>query len=76
MPTQARTPQDHYQDAERLLAAAEETPASAVLLALTHAVLATVPRRSAPKRRNPQPRHSGSPANRWLFDDDTDGGQS
>jgi hypothetical protein len=70
-----RAQQEHYREAERLVAAAEssseQVTAGAVLLALVHAVLATVPRRSVPKRRGPQRRHGAAA---WLFDD-TDGGQ-
>jgi hypothetical protein len=77
MPTQPRTAQQHYADAERLLAAAESTgtdPRIAAVAALTgigHALLAAAPRRA---RRTPTPpaRHtgSGSPTNRWLYGDD------
>lgn len=54
MSSPSRLPSEHYQSAERLLAATEETPASAPLLALAHAVLATVPRKALRGRHTRQ----------------------
>jgi MYXO-CTERM domain-containing protein len=73
MPTQPRSPSDHYQSAERLIAAAPETPESAGLLAL--AVLALAPRRARRvERHTPPPTGGSSPSQRWLFGtDDTEG---
>jgi hypothetical protein len=61
MPTQPRSAAEHYSAAERLLAAAPEEPSTAVLAAICHAVLATVPkkqlrgRHSKPYRGNDLP---------------------
>jgi hypothetical protein len=66
MATQAQ----HYADSERLIRNVPETPETAALLALAHAVMSTAPRRA---RRVPPPpgRHSnGSPAERWLRGDE------
>jgi hypothetical protein len=72
VPTQPRSPSEHYQHAERLLGAVEETPESAPLLALVHALLCAAPRR-ARKAPPPPGRHTGgSPQSRWLFGDDQD----
>jgi hypothetical protein len=75
MPTQARTPADHYGDSERLLAVAESTgtdpevQAVAALTAIGHALLAAAPR--AARRRDRTERHhqrpaGGSPRQRCL----------
>jgi hypothetical protein len=71
MPTEPRTPADHYREAERLIAATAETPTSAPLLAVAHALLCAAPRRA---RRRPQPAagHGGSPQQRWLYGQDGD----
>ena len=81
-PTQHQKPVEHYQQAERSLAALASTRIDALpdlviieaLAALTHAVLATVPARRAryrePARRAQQPPH-GTPRDRWLYGDDT-----
>jgi hypothetical protein len=55
MPTQPRSSAEHYQAAERLVAAAESSVTEQIqtttaLLALAHAVLAQAPRRA---RRSP-----------------------
>jgi hypothetical protein len=82
MPTQPRTPSDHYQEASRLLAAAESPTVDPGLrdlsarLALAHAVLTLAPRKA---RRVPAPpgRHTGgSPTERWLRGDEQEGGES
>jgi hypothetical protein len=73
--TQPRSPSEHYRDAERLLTAAESSlseslQVNAALLAVAHAVLATVPPRRAPRREPaPLPR-GGSPQQRWLYGED------
>jgi hypothetical protein len=86
-PTQHRQPVEHYQQAERTLAALaslriETLPNFAVLealAALTHAVLATIPARRARYHepgRHSQPPHA-TPHDRWLYGDTTtDGPQS
>jgi hypothetical protein len=77
--TQPRSPSEHYRDAERLLTAAESSvtdsiQVNAALLAVAHAVLATVPPRRAPRREPaPLPR-GGSPQHRWLYGDDDENG--
>jgi hypothetical protein len=43
MPSTPRTPAEHYATAERLIAATEETPESAPLLAICHALLCPAP---------------------------------
>jgi hypothetical protein len=80
-----RTPADHYREAERLLGAAEssrtaEIQSSDALIALGHAVLATVPKRRTRSRlsRLESPPAAGglsggSPRQRWLHGDDQDG---
>jgi hypothetical protein len=84
MTSTPRTPSEHYREAERLLAAAEssrtaEIQSSDALIALGHAVLATVPRRRASRKRRDlafiRDRESGgSPRERWLHGhDDTEG---
>jgi hypothetical protein len=82
MNTSPRTPADHYREAERLLAAAESSRASEIqstdaLIAIGHAVLATVPRRRISRKSAMALRISGgSPRERWLRgEDDTEGGQ-
>jgi hypothetical protein len=73
--TQPRSPSEHYRDAERLLTAAESClseslQVNAALLAVAHAVLATVRPRRAP-RREPAPLPRGwSPQQRWLCGED------
>jgi hypothetical protein len=52
MPTVSRSPAWHYANAERLVNAVPESPDSAPLLAICHALLAAAPRRA---RRAPQP---------------------
>jgi len=69
VPTQPRSPSEHYQVAERLLGAVEETPANAPLLAICHALLCAAPRRA--RKRPEQPgRHGSSPQQRWLYGED------
>ena len=74
-------PSEHYQQAERTLAALASTRIDALpdlaiieaLAALTHAVLATIPARRARYRepaRHAQPPHT-APRDRWLYGDDT-----
>lgn len=58
MSTKPRAPDEHYREAERLIRATEETPESAPLLALAHAILTLSPRRA---RRIPQPPAGGLP---------------
>jgi hypothetical protein len=75
--TQPRSPSEHYRDAERLLTAAESSvtdsiQVNAALLAVAHAVLATVPPRRAPRREPAPPPRGGNPQHRWLYDDDDD----
>jgi hypothetical protein len=77
--TQPRSPSEHYRDAERLLTAAESSVAesiqvNAALLAVAHAVLATVPPRRAPRREPAPPPRGGSPRHRWLYGDDDQNG--
>jgi hypothetical protein len=81
----ARTPAEHYREAQRLLGAAEssrtaEMQTTDALIAIGHAVLATVPKRRSrqrPKSAPPVRTSGGSPRQRWLSgqDDDTEGGQ-
>lgn len=65
-----RTAQQHYQDAERLLAVAESTGTDpniqlvAATAAIAHSLLAAAPRR-ARRHFEPPARHS-SPGDRWL----------
>jgi hypothetical protein len=58
MPTQARSPAEHYAASERLIRATVETPENAPALAIDRACLA----RRSPRRalRGPQPRHTNS----------------
>jgi hypothetical protein len=80
-PTQHQQPVEHYQQAERTLAALASTRIDALpdlaiieaLAALTHAVLATIPARRARYRepgRHAQPPHA-TPRDRWLYGDDS-----
>jgi hypothetical protein len=46
MSTVARSPSEHYQEAERLILASAETPENAPALALAHALLTLAPRRA------------------------------
>ena len=84
-PTQHRQPVEHYQHAERGLAAlaslrADTLPNFALLeaiAALTHAVLATIPPRRARYRepgRHSQPPAAATLSDRWLYGDDTNEG--
>lgn len=81
MPSTPRTPADHYAEAVRLLAAAESSRTAEIqsvdaLIALGHAVLATVPRRRV-RRKNVSSTvlpAGGSPRQRWQLGlDDTEG---
>jgi hypothetical protein len=83
MPTQPRSPAEHYAEAARLLAAAESSRTTEIqsvdaLIALGHAVLATVPKRRSRQRKSAYPnldmRSGGSPRARWERGDDEDGG--
>jgi len=72
------TPASHYEQAERLLAAAEssrtaEMQTSDALIAIGHAVLATAPRRRSRQVRTIVRTSGGSPRERWLHgkDDET-----
>jgi hypothetical protein len=63
VPTQPRSPAEHYAEAERLVAAAkfsitEQMQNTAALIALTHAVLTLSPRRA--RRVERQARHAGN----------------
>jgi len=63
MPTQPRSPAEHYADSERLLAAAESSVTdqlqnTTALIALTHAVLTLAPRKA--RRGERQARHAGN----------------
>jgi hypothetical protein len=69
MSTEPRSPSEHYQAAERLLAATAENPANAPTLAICHALLCAAPRR-ARKRPELPAQHGGSPQARWLYGDD------
>jgi hypothetical protein len=77
----ARTPREHYAEAARLLAAAESSRTAEIqsvdaLIALGHAVLATVPKRRSrqrPELRQRPAQSGGSPRQRWLLGDDEDG---
>jgi len=70
------SPAEHYQQAERLLAAAEssrtaEMQTADALIALGHAVLATAPRRRSRKPAKFAALSSGSsPRQRWLHGED------
>jgi hypothetical protein len=79
-PTQQQKPVEHYQQAERTLAALASTRIDALpdfaiieaLAALTRAVLATIPARRARYRepgQHAQPQ--ATPRERWLYGDDT-----
>jgi hypothetical protein len=77
--TQPRSPSEHYRDAERLLTAAESSlteslQVNAALLAVAHAMLATVPPRRAPRREPAPPPRGGSPRQRWLYGEDDQSG--
>jgi hypothetical protein len=80
-PTHHHPPAEHYQQAERTLAALASVRIDALpdlaiieaLGALTHAVLATIPARRARYRESghhAQPSHT-TPRDRWLYGDDT-----
>jgi len=75
----ARTPANHYQEAERLLCAAESSRTESIqvadaLIAIGHAVLATVPKRQSRRREvSKLDTSGGSPRHRWLHGDDEDG---
>jgi hypothetical protein len=77
----ARTPAEHYAEAARLLAAAEssrttEIQSTDALIALGHAVLATVPRRRSRQRKTETSAFrtsGGSPRARWERGEDEDG---
>jgi hypothetical protein len=76
-PTSPRTPAEHYREAERLLGAAESSRTNEIqttdaLIALGHAVLATVPKRRSRQRPIPHTRSQsgGSPRQRWERGDD------
>jgi hypothetical protein len=82
MPTSApRTPAEHYAEAARLLAAAESSRTAEIqsvdaLIAVGHAIMATVPKRRTRQRVQIwTPDHGGSPRQRWLHghDEDTEG---
>jgi hypothetical protein len=80
MTSTPRTPAEHYQQAERLLAAAESSRTAEIqsvdaLIALGHAVLATCsPRRARrPKSERPVRTSGGSPRARWELGDDEGG---
>jgi hypothetical protein len=80
MTSTPRTPAQHYAEAERLLGAAESSRTAEIqsvdaLIALGHAVLATVtPRRSRRRERAAlRPTTGGSLRQRWLHGDDEDG---
>jgi hypothetical protein len=66
MATQPRSPSEHYQDAERLLAAAESSITDGIqtvsaLLAVGHALLAQAPRRARRVERQARHADNGSP---------------
>ena len=73
MATQPRLPGEHYADAERLLDAADETPASAPLLALAHAVLSTAPRRARLVERHARRAGNGLPRHPDKGDEQREG---
>jgi hypothetical protein len=63
VPTQPRSPSEHYAESERLLRVAEtsvveEIQTITALLALTHAILTLAPRKA--RRVERQPRHAGN----------------
>jgi hypothetical protein len=64
MSTQARSQAEHYQESERLLAAAPEEPGGALLAALVHALLAQTPRRNA-RRADHRPTGQLPPSLSW-----------
>jgi hypothetical protein len=69
---------EHYREAERLAAVAESTGAdpgaAAAVAGVIHALLASAPRR-ARRGAHDYPRPGGgSPQRRWLYGDDSDGG--
>jgi hypothetical protein len=45
MTTEPRSPSEHYIEATRLIASVPETPQTAPILALAHALMASTPRR-------------------------------
>jgi hypothetical protein len=70
-------PSEHYEQAERLLAAAESSRTAEIqsvdaLIALGHAVLATVPKRRSRQRKSERPVRTsgGSPRARWERGED------
>jgi hypothetical protein len=68
MPTQPRSPAEHYAESERLIRAVEETPGNAPLLAIAHVLLAAAPRGARRSERAPHhPNQGGSPQQRWLY---------
>jgi hypothetical protein len=78
MPTEPRTPAEHYREADRLAQVAESTGtdpgAAAELAGIIHALLASAARR-ARRGAHAHPRPGGgSPQQRWLYGDDSDGG--
>jgi hypothetical protein len=86
MPTQARTPADHYAEALRLLdvgksevGTTDPTPAlqriraEALAEATVHAVLALAPRSARRRRRDHDSPTMASPKHRWLYGTDEDG---
>jgi hypothetical protein len=81
MPSTPRTPAEHYAEAARLLAAAESSRTAEIqsvdaLIALGHAVLATVPKRRSRQRPKSAPAvrtSGGSPRQRWERGDDEEG---
>jgi hypothetical protein len=58
----------HYDAAERLIRSVDETPQTAVALAVAHALLASIDPRKLRARRRPAPplEPGNSPQERWL----------
>jgi hypothetical protein len=79
MSSSPRSPQEHYRDAERLLAAAESSRTEQIqtvdaLIAIGHALLAAAPRRARKPEQRPA-RHTTSDLPRsvtWGDDERTD----
>jgi hypothetical protein len=65
MTTEPRSPGEHYIEATRLIAAAPETPETAPILAVAHALMASTPRRVVRKAtQHPDEPPAGES---WLF---------
>jgi len=81
VPTQARTPAEHYREAVRLVGVAQSPGVdpgiqqTAALVAIASALLAAVPRRARRVERPGRHAHGGSPEQQWLYGDHDEGGK-